>query len=435
MAVFIETVDENTPAHKAGLRGGMQLFCIDGHEILDGIDYEFYSASQNPVLLASESKQAPQQQFLVIKSETEDLGCRFASYLIGPQHSCKNHCQFCFIDQLPKGLRQSLYFKDDDERLGFLFGNYITLTNLQEREIERIIEMRISPINVSVHTANIELRCELMGNKNAGKVLDFLPRLAKEGIALNTQLVLCPDVNDGKELKKSIEWLETLYPALQSIAAVPVGLTKYREGLASLETYTPQKAAVQLEIMLSYGELFLRKYEERLVYPSDEWFLLAGRPLPEYEFYGGFHQLENGVGMWRMLHDEFVEALGEANELPSSISADIVTGVLAAPLLKKLAMAVKARSCSANIQVHEIQNEFFGPNITVTGLLTGRDIVNQMRGKLHTNRILIAENMLRAEGDLFLCGMSVEELETELSVKVEVVPCNGDSLLQALLAE
>ncbi len=434
MAVWILDVEEKTPAYQAGLRGGMQLISIDGHNIFDGIDYEFYASACNPILKARENETGPVRSFFVEKKETQDLGCRFETYLISPQQHCKNKCQFCFIDQLPKGLRSSLYFKDDDERMGFLFGNYITLTNLGEHEIERIIEMRISPVNISVHTANPQLRNKLMGNANAGTALEFLQRLAKADITLNTQLVLCPGINDGEELEHSIEWLSALYPALQSIAAVPVGLTRYRDGLAPLKTYTKQQAAQQLARMLSYGERFLKEYGERIVFPSDEWFLLSGYPIPPYSFYEGFMQLENGVGMWRLLYDEFMQALEEVEEEPATpIRADIATGVLAAPLIQELMQAVQTRFPNSVLHVHKIENEFFGPNITVAGLITGQDLVKQLDGKLATETLLIPENMLRSEGDLFLCGMHVEELSQHLDVDVNVVACDGDSLLYALI--
>ncbi len=431
MAVQIVTVERDSPAYRAGLRSGMWLSSIDGHDILDGIDYEFYAASENPVVEAAKSEQGPLHRYCVQKEETQPLGCCFASYLISPQQSCKNRCRFCFVDQLPKGLRSSLYFKDDDERLGFLFGNYITLTNLEEREIERIIEMRISPVNVSVHTANPRLRCELMGNKKAGEALAFLPRLAKADIALNTQLVLCPGINDGQELRKSIEWLETLYPALQSIAAVPVGLTRHRQGLPPLEAYTQQSATVQLDILLSYGELFLKKYNQRLVFPSDEWFLLAGRPLPSYEFYEDFWQLENGVGMWRMMHDTFIEELQTSILNGTPMTSEIATGALSAPLLRDLMCALENRFPKLKVPVHEIRNDFFGESITVAGLLTGEDLLTQLRGKLKAKQLLISNTMLRSEGDLFLCGMSVEELSQAL--QVQVVPCDEQSLLWEIL--
>ncbi len=432
MPVEIGGVEKGSPAWKAGLRGGMRLCSIDGHEIHDGLDYEFYAASQNPVVLAETEGKA--RRFRVKKREEEPLGCQFETYLISPQHSCKNRCVFCFIDQLPKGMRPSLYFKDDDERLGFLFGNYITLTNLREREIERILEMRFSPVNISVHTANPALRVQMMGNPHAGEALGLLPRLAEAGIQMNTQLVLCPGLNDGPELRRSLDWLAGMYPAVQSIAAVPVGLTRHREGLAALQRYTPGEAAAQLDILLEAGKVMLQKHGERVVFPSDEWFLLAGRAIPPDEFYESYPQLENGVGMWRMLHEEFTAALAGTDEAPPPCGADLATGLLAAPLLAELAAMANCRYPQLKLHVHAIENRFFGPGVTVAGLLTGQDLAAQLAGKLHTKTLFLPANMLRAEGDVFLDGMRPAELEEALGVRVQVLPCDGAALLDALLA-
>ncbi len=431
MPVEIGGVEKGSPAWKAGLRGGMRLCAIDGHEICDGLDYEFYATSQNPVVLAEENGKA--RRFRVKKREEEPLGCLFETYLISPQHPCKNRCVFCFIDQLPKGMRPSLYFKDDDERLGFLFGNYITLTNLGEREIERIVEMRFSPVNISVHTANPELRVQMMGNRHAGKALEVLPRLAAAGIQMNTQLVLCPQLNDGEELRRSLDWLAGMYPAVQSIAAVPVGLTRHREGLAQLSAYTPGQAAAQLDILLAYGEEMFKRHGERVVFPSDEWFLLAGRPIPPDAFYEGYPQLENGVGMWRMLHGEFAAALAEIEAPPPPCEADLATGLLAAPLLRELAALAHSHYPQLKLHVHAVENRFFGPGVTVAGLLTGGDICQQLTGKLATGNLLLPANMLRAEGDIFLDGLSPAELAGSLGVRVQMLPCDGAALLDALL--
>lgn len=432
MAVKIEGVAQGSPALQAGLQAGMVLCSIDGHEINDGLDYEFYSAPATlDVVLEKEGQPICA---VVDKAEYEPLGLEFASYLIDKQHTCRNKCVFCFIDQMPKGMRPSLYFKDDDERLSFLFGNYITLTNLTEKEIQRIITMRISPVNISVHTTNPPLRVEMMGNRFAGEVLRFIPMLAKAGIQLNTQLVLCPGVNDGDELRRSIEWLAQYRPALQSIAAVPVGLTRFRQGLHTIAPYTAKQAATQLDIMLEYGNQFKQEEDLRIVYPSDEWFLLAGRPMPEEDFYDGYPQLENGVGMWRLLHDEFICALADRDIPEGKREVDLVVGTLAYPLYIELAEQLHKKMPLVNVHVHAVQNNFFGDTITVTGLVTGQDIVAQVKGKLKTKHLLLPDVMLRAEGDVLLDDTTPEDLEKELSVQVGVAPMSGEELLACILA-
>lgn len=431
MPVTIQGIEEGSPAQKAGLVAGMQLLQLDGHEINDGLDYEFYSSSASFVVLVEQ--EGERRLLRVEKQEYEPLGCEFATYLIDKQHTCKNKCMFCFVDQMPKGMRPSLYFKDDDERLSFLFGNYITLTNLSQQEVDRIIEMKISPVNISVHTANPDLRVQMMKNKHSGEVLRYIPRLAEAGIMLNTQLVLCPGVNDGDELRRSIEWLAQMRPAVQSIAAVPVGVTRFRQGLASIQPYSAQQAAAQLDIMLEYGNRFAAEDGVRLVYPSDEWFILAGYPIPSEEFYDGYPQLENGVGMCRLLEDEFTQALADTRKVQTAHAADLVVGTLAAPLLRKLAANLQAKFPQVTLHVHAVENDFFGRTITVTGLLTGTDIIAQLKGKLQTGTLLLPGVTLRAEGDLLLDDLTVPDLAKALDAEVVVVPDGGQALLQAIL--
>lgn len=431
MAVVIKGILPGSPAQTAGLKPDMCLVSIDGHEINDGLDYEFYSTRENPTLSVVSNGVAT--SIKVKKQEYQPLGCEFESYLIDKQHSCKNKCVFCFIDQLPKGMRSSLYFKDDDERLSFLFGNYITLTNLTSSEVQRIIDMRISPINISVHTVNPALRVDMMKNKHAGDVLAYIPQLAKAGISINTQLVLCPGLNDGDELRRSIEWLAELYPAMQSIAAVPVGLTKHRDGLYPLRVYNKEEAERQLDILLEYGDKFARQHGVRLVYPSDEWFLLAEREIPAEEFYDGYPQLENGVGMWRLLKEEFLLALEQAQAPRGPRAADVVVGKSAAPLLQELAAKLHQKFPNVCLTVHMVENSFFGPNITVSGLLTGQDIVNACKGKLKSKVLLLPDIMLRAEGDILLDDMTPAEIGELLQVEMQVVPQGGEGLLFGVL--
>ena len=299
MSVIIKFVDKGSPAYKAGLRGGETLLSLNGNSIIDVLDYRFYQNSGSLVLeyldVSGKTKTAK-----IKKDEYEELGLEFETYLMDKKHSCLNKCVFCFIDQLPKGLRESLYFKDDDSRLSFLFGNYITLTNITEHEVERIIKMHISPVNISVHTTNPELRVKMMTNKNAGKVLEIIDRFNSAGIKINCQLVLCPGYNDGKELERTLEDLSKLENA-ECIAAVPVGLTRYREGLAKIEPFNSDTAAQVLDIIDRYGDKCIQKYGQRRIYGADEFYLLSGREIPEADYYGDFLQLENGVGLWSLL--------------------------------------------------------------------------------------------------------------------------------------
>lgn len=432
MAVKITSVEPHSAAEKAGLKAGMLLLSINGHLINDRLDYEFYSTAAQLDIVAENG--AEPKRYHVEKDEYQPLGCEFDSYLIDSKHHCKNNCIFCFVSQLPKDLRKPLYFKDDDERLGFLFGNYITLTNLGDKEIQRIIDMRISPINISVHTANPQLRVDMMGNPNAGKVLEYIPRLAKAGINLNFQLVLCPSINDGKELEKSVEWLAGLGETVQSIAAVPVGVTRHRAGLTALKPYTLNGAAQQLDIMLRYGERFLEDRGQRLVFPSDEWFLLAERPLPPDDFYEDYAQLANGVGMWRLFHDEAMAALQEHKpDKRRAIHADVATGVLAAPLFAKLIKEITRHHPRAHITLHVIENDFFGHTITVAGLLTGQDIINQCQGKLTSKHLLLTDAVLRSEGDLMLDDTTPAELQKALDTQLHFVEQDGAAFIETIL--
>ena len=430
MAVKITAVDKDSPAEQYGLSGGT-LLSIDGNEINDMLDYEFYS--QGAQLYLAVMQQGKLSYINVQKDEYQPLGCNFESYLIDKKHSCKNHCMFCFIDQLPPGLRDTLYFKDDDERLSFLFGNYVTLTNLNDREVERIKKMHISPINISVHTVDPALRVRMMANKCAGEVLRYIDEFAEAGIEMNCQLVLCRGINDGDKLRESIEKLAGLYPAVQSIAAVPSGLTRYRDKLYPLIAYDAKTAGEVLDILEEYGEKYKAQHGVRIVYPGDEWYLLAGRPIPQNDFYDDYRQLENGVGMWRRLHDEFMEALGDKRTLLLPRRLDIATGTLAYPLIKSLTDTLQSIYRNLRIRVHPIQNNFFGGNVSVAGLITGTDLKAQLKGKMLSHTLCIPEVMLREEQDMFLDNVTVKQLEKTLRAKVRILPQNGAEMLAALL--
>lgn len=431
MAVHIKSVDIGSPAEKAGLSAGSTILSIDGNEINDMLDYEFYAAK--PQISITYEKDGITDTQTIVKEEYAPLGCEFETYLIDRHHSCKNKCIFCFVDQMPKGMRKSLYFKDDDERLSFLFGNYITLTNLSRHEIERIKMMHISPINVSVHTVDPTLRVQMMGNRFAGNVLPLLKELAEAGIEMNCQLVLCRNVNDGAYLEQSMKELSALYPAVQSIAAVPIGITDYRENLYPMQVYDAQSAAKVLDAMEAFGDALVEKIGERLVYPSDEWYLQANRPMPPEEFYGGYPQLDNGVGMWRKFYDEFMEELAKPHRVRLPRRVDTVTGVSAYSLIQTLCGALQKKYRFVKVRVHCVENRFFGGNVTVTGLLTGTDIMAQCDGKLMSDQLLLPGTTLRSEQDMFLDDITLENFSRALGVKVGVVPQDGAAFARMVL--
>ncbi len=431
MAVRVFSVDEDSIASRLGFAPGDELIQVDGEPINDVLDYQFYTDSAHFHIQAR--IHGVEQMLDVEKDVYEPFGCNFETYLGDQKHSCSNHCMFCFIDQLPPGMRESLYFKDDDERLGFLFGNYITMTNMGEHEIDRIIKMHISPVNVSVHTTDPKLRIRMLANKQAGEVLRRLQKMANAGIELNCQLVMCPGVNDGDNLRRTLTDLLDLGPSVQSIAAVPFGMTRYRDKLFHLEPYTQEAAAETLDILEEFGDLSVQKYGRRVVFPSDEFFLQAGREIPDSAYYENFDQLENGVGMWRLFRDEFLAELDKPHRVFGEKRVDIVTGTLAAPLIREMTQEMERQYPMIHAEVHAIQNDFFGGNVDVAGLVTGTDILAQCKGKLTGDTLCIPEVMLRAEKDLFLDGKTPAEVAGELGVKFEIVPAGGGDLAKALL--
>ncbi len=431
MSVIVSNVIKNSPAYKIGLQSGDTLVSLNNNAIIDVLDYRFYQ-NEKKVVVEFINFSGKLCKKTVKKSETEELGLEFETYLMDKQKSCKNKCVFCFIDQLPKGLRESLYFKDDDSRLSFLFGNYITLTNVTEHEIDRIIKMHISPVNISVHTTNPELRVRMMRNKTAGEVLSIIDRLNDAGIVMNCQLVLCPGMNDGDELRRTLNDLITK-ENIRCIAAVPVGLTKYRDNLEKLIPFDKEKAGDTLDIIDEFGKKCIEKYGERRVYGADEFYILAEREMPSAEFYGDFLQLENGVGLWSLLYSEATEAIKETVYQGSPKTVSIATGVAAYPLIKNIAKMIEEHSNGLKCNVYEIKNEFFGENITVAGLITGNDIINQLKGKELGEKLLIPSVMLRHENDMFLDNVTVEELENTLNINVVPVNNDGYELVDAVL--
>lgn len=432
MPVKIESVERRSPAARAGIAAGELLYSINGNEIVDVLDYRFYMTERRLDLLLG-GMDGKQRRVAVAKGEYDDLGLEFSTYLIDRQHTCQNKCIFCFVDQMPPNMRETLYVKDDDARMSFLFGNYITLTNLTEREVDRIIKMRISPINISVHTTNPALRTAMMKNPRAGESLRYLKRLAEHDIKINTQLVLCPEINDGAELERSIADLAALFPAVESIACVPVGTTKFRDGLAPLRPYTSGEARAVIDTIQRHSSRFLAEHGDRICYPADEFFLLAGLEIPEAEYYGAFNQLENGVGLLALLRQEFTEALDEPRRGKTPRRVTIATGAAAGPWMKSLVALAKNKYEQLDCGVETIQNVYFGENITVAGLITGTDLIAQLRGKDLGAELLITSAMLRHEQDKFLDDYTLEEVEAALNVQISVVDNDGRGLLEHML--
>lgn len=425
-------MDKGSVAYRSGLRQGDTLLKINENEIADVLDYRFYQ-SDHVLKVEYINSSGKIKRVNIKKGEYEELGLSFETYLMDKKHSCLNKCIFCFIDQLPKGLRESLYFKDDDSRLSFLFGNYITLTNITEHEIERIINMHISPINVSVHTTNPELRVKMMNNKNAGKVLNVLERFNNAGIKINCQLVLCPGYNDGAELERTLRDL-TAFNNAECIAAVPVGLTRYRDGLADIKPFEKDTAENVLDIIDKYGDACLKKYGQRRVYGADEFYLISEREIPNSEFYGDFLQLENGVGLWALLRDEAKAALEEMDyTLEDKRKVTIATGEAAMPLISKISQMCNNKYENLDCNVYAIKNDFFGGKISVAGLVTATDIEKQLKDKQLGEELLIPSVMLRNEGDMFLDSITVNDLSERLNVKITPVNNDGYELVNAIL--
>ena len=435
MAVVIKDVVQGSIAERYGIKPGETLVSINGEEINDMLDLQFY---QSNTLLDIKLLSDGDEKAITVteKDEYEPLGLEFETYLIDKHHHCKNKCMFCFIDQLPKGLRQSLYFKDDDERLSFLFGNYITMTNLTQKEVDRIKKVRISPINISVHTTNPELRVKMMKNPNATNVMERMWEFAQADIKMNCQIVLCKNVNDGEELRRSIRDLQNLYPAVQSVSIVPIGLTRYRDGLEKAESFSSDDCEKIIALVTEETEKFYNENGTRLIYLSDEFYLNAGYDIPEAEYYEDFPQIENGVGMVRTFMDNFADDMDYHSTANQSVAVDIATGESFYPVLKAMTdMAMEKYGDKVKIYVHKIKNEFFGGNVSVTGLLTGTDLVNQLKGNLKTGRLCLCNDVLSDNADIFLDDMTVPQLEEALGTTAEFYSCDGYDLLSGILKE
>ena len=432
MAVKIFDVTTGSHADKAGIKKGETLLSINSNEIVDVLDYRFYQVNRKLTLeVADEDKNV--RTIEMTKGEYEEIGLEFETYLMDKQHSCRNKCIFCFIDQLPKGMRESLYFKDDDSRLSFLFGNYITLTNITEHEIDRIIKMHISPINVSVHTTNPELRCKMMNNRFAGDTLKYLKRFADAGITLNCQIVSCPGINDGDELVRTLTDLENL--GVNMTAIVPVGLTRYRENLYPLVPYNKETAGQTIDIIEKMGDECVKKHGRRIFFPGDEFYLLAEREIPSPEFYEDFSALEDGIGMIAYLTDDVgwkLEELDADESLCQKVTIACGEGVF--PYMKRIMSMINEKFPNITINTRAIKNNFFGGGVNVSGLVTGGDLIDQLRGDDIGDRLIIPSSMLRFENDLFLDDVSTDDVERELGVTLVPVNNNGNDLVEAVIA-
>ena len=431
--VEITGVLPRSRAEKKGILPGDILLEINGHAIRDVLDYRFRLAERTVCLKLHRGPEL--LEVTIRKDEYDDIGLEFATPLMDKKHRCENGCIFCFIDQNPAGMRESIYFKDDDSRLSFLHGNYITLTNLHDEDIDRILEMHISPVNVSVHTTNPELRVKMMKNKRSGEVLAYLRRMADAGTKLRGQIVLCRGINDGAELERTMQDLYGYYPAMDSVSVVPAGLTGYRDKLYPLEPFTPEECREVIAQVNRFGDQCFAQCGQRIFYVSDEFYIKGNVPLPPEEYYEEYTQIENGVGMLTSFENEFhslLKMLDEDERMRES-HVSVATGEAAVGMIRKLAEGAMAVCPNLHCQVYVVKNNFFGGHVTVTGLLTGKDMAEQLAGKALGDRLLLSGTTLRSEGDLFLCGMTPAELSERLGVEVCFTEQDGGAFLEALL--
>jgi len=431
MPKIIEVI-KDSPAHRAGIKEGDILTHVNKRPITDVLDYQYHTTSDDTLRITF-TREGKEQHVKVTKDAYEDLGLEFEKPLLDDVHSCRNNCIFCFIDQLPKGLRETLYFKDDDLKLSFLLGNYITLTNLTEDDINRIIKLKISPINVSVHATDPQVRMTMLNNRFAGSCFETLRKLTKGGITVNAQIVVCPGVNDRMVLRETLSDLCTLYPRLGSVSVVPVGLTKYREGLFDLSPVDFESANEILDMCAYFGDKMQDEYGRRLIFPADELFILAKKPLPDTYYYEDFPQLENGVGMLALLKEEFLDALDDTLTHNIQEPINIATGISSAPYIEELLKKAQEKFPVLQYTVFPIRNDFLGEHVTVTGLITGQDLINQLKCREICGTILLPEEMLRFEKDCFLDDTTISDVETALGCKVSLVSRSGDALLKAIL--
>ena len=441
----IDRVTPGSIAEEMEIEAGDVLVSINGNEIEDVFDFH-YMVNDEYLEVLIRKPDGEEWELEIEKEYNEDLGIEFENGLMDDYKSCSNKCIFCFIDQMPPGMRETLYFKDDDSRLSFLQGNYITLTNMKDKDLERIIQYHLAPINISVQTTNPELRCMMLHNRFAGDALKKIDRLYEAGIQMNGQIVLCKGVNDGEELERSIRDLSKYLPYMESVSVVPVGLSKYRDGLYPLEPFTKEDAIAVIETIEKWQDICMKEHDMHFIHASDEWYMLAERPLPEEDSYDGYLQLENGVGMMRLLMNEFTDALEDAKdpeykedmmnilneELGGHHKVSLITGRLAAPFLREMADAFMREFPGYEVEVVDIRNDFFGEKITVSGLITGQDLLAQTKTRELGNALAIPCNMLRMGERVFLDDITVEDVEKTLQVPVLIVKSSGLALLEAM---
>ncbi len=429
----VQNVIAGSIAEEAGIEKGDVLLSINGEKIEDVFDYRFLMTDE-ALMLEIEKSDGEIWDIDIEKDEYEDLGIDFENPLMDEMKSCSNKCIFCFIDQLPRGMRETLYFKDDDSRMSFLAGNYVTLTNMKDEDIDRIIRYRMSPINVSVHTTDPKLRTFMLNNRFAGNVVERINKLVEAGIEVNCQIVLCRGINDGNELNKSISDLAQMYPGVKSISVVPVGITRHRDGLLELQPYNSESSELVISQVEKLQQSFIESYGSRIVYLADEFYIMADRTIPSYEDYEDFPQIENGVGLISLMLHEFYEHLeGIVPYETANRTVSIATGVSSYKYIKELATELENKFEGLKINIYEIKNNYFGKNVTVTGLLTGIDLIEQLKGKELGNELLISRSMLKADEDILLDDYSVKMLETALDIKVTIVENDGKDFIEKII--
>ena len=430
---FVSSVDSGSIAEELGIECGDLILSVDGKKIVDYLDYKFLTTNEE-IVLDVKKKNGERYEFEIVNEELEDLGINFENMLFDKPRSCQNKCIFCFIDQMPKGMRKTLYFKDDDSRLSFLYGNYVTLTNMKKDDLMRLINYKISPVNISVHTTNPNLRVKMLKNKRAGEILDHIKLLFDHKIEMNMQIVLCKGINDGEELDRTIEDLSRFLPMAKSVSVVPVGLTSCRKGLYPLEPFEKEDSLKVIKQITSWQKKFLKEKGTRFVYASDEFYVNAGIEIPKADEYEDFPQIENGVGMLASMEEEFNLAIEKSQKKPKNVKTIVATGEISYEFIKKLVNAFKMRYNIDSIEVISVKNELFGGKVTVSGLLGGSDLIRELKGK-SAQRVLITESMLKADEDIFLDDITKEEAEKAIKMKIVPVKNDGWAFYDALLGE